>query len=73
MEGGRSSGGLPVTKLKLSLVALVAVSAAMVSLQVDAELTTVVAALALGTVVGVALVWIAFPSIDEETRKRTRR
>jgi len=49
-------------KVKLALVALVGVSAGLVTLQTDATLVQSAAAVAGGLLVGGALVWIVLPS-----------
>ncbi len=73
MDGRRSGSGFPVTKVKAGVVLLVAFSGVLVSLQVDAGLTTILGAFVVGLVAGVVLVWLAFPDVDERTAERTRR
>jgi hypothetical protein len=52
-------------KLKLGFVLLVAASAGLITLQADAGLVGFLAASAAGGLVGVLLVWIAFPDRKE--------
>lgn len=54
-----------MTRLKVGVVLLVGVSGGLITSQGDASLEVVVAAVAGGLLVGAALVWYLFPSIEQ--------
>jgi hypothetical protein len=69
-----------VRKLKIGFVFLVGLSGGLITLQTDAGAIGFLTATAMGLVVGVVLVWIAFPDRDDlargsdaDSRRRGRR
>lgn len=54
-----------MTRLKAGVVLLVGVSGGLITSQGDASLEVVVAAVAGGLLVGAALVWFLFPSVEQ--------
>ena len=53
-----------MSRLKIGTVFLVGLSAGLITSQGDASLAVVAAAVLLGLLVGAALVWFLFPSIE---------
>ncbi|WP_254837606.1 hypothetical protein [Natronomonas marina] len=54
-----------MTRLKVGVVLLVGLSAGLITSQGDASLVVVLGAVAAGLLVGAALVWYLFPSVEQ--------
>lgn len=59
-------------RLKIAFVVLVAVSAGLIAAYADGSLSQVLTAVGGGTLVGVGLVWLAFPSSSDESESPER-
>jgi hypothetical protein len=59
-------------RLKTGFVVLVAVSAALIASYAGGSLQTILAALGGGTLMGLGLVWLAFPDSSENNRGHDR-
>lgn len=64
-----------LARMKFALIVLVAASTGLMSLYAEATIFQTGLATGAGIAVGVILVWVAFPSIDDtsSSRSRTRR
>jgi len=60
-------------QLRISFITLVAISAGMIGLFVDASLVEVLVAVGVGAVAGLVLAWMVFPNVQSDTSDRTRR
>lgn len=60
-------------RLKVGFVVLVAVSAGLIATYAEGSVLDVFGAVASGAVLGVVLIWLAFPSLDSEQQRRVRR
>ncbi|WP_336327305.1 hypothetical protein [Halovenus sp. HT40] len=62
-----------LSRLRIGFVALVAVSAGLIASYADGSLLEAASAVGGGAVVGVLLVWLAFPSPSAEASERSPR